>query len=138
MKINFKEEFSLPLREVFDYFKTPQDWVRLYGAFGTVEDRGDGWYAVPIKRFPFPLVARITALELDKLVHWTYRGFWQGEGEVRFALRNDRVIVEGYEEVSLRWLFTLSPIVEKLWIERRFRKVWRSGWHRLHKREMLA
>ena len=138
MRIEFKEEFSLPVQVIFDYFKTPNDWSRLYGAFGAVIDKGDGWYAVPLKRFPFPLMAKITALKTNRLVHWQFKGFWRGEGEVRFNQSNGKVTVEGYEEISILCLFMFSPIVEKLFIQRRFEKVWRYGWRKLHQQEGMV
>jgi hypothetical protein len=135
MIIRFKNEFALPVAEVYSYFRTPADWTRLYGLAGVVEDRGDGWFAVPLKRFPFPLVARNTEQEENKHVRWVFRGFWRGEGEVHLAESSQGVVVEGFEEISIRWLFFLSTIVERLFLERRFRTIWEIGWHRLRKRE---
>jgi hypothetical protein len=37
MHIEFDETVQLPPDAVYDYFKTPRDWVRLYGVAG--EDR---------------------------------------------------------------------------------------------------
>jgi hypothetical protein len=136
MLITFSERFALPVEEVFSYFATPADWVRLYGSAG-VRDLGSGWYAVGIKGFPFPLVAKTAAVEANRLVRWTFRGFWRGEGEVRFTSSPGSVLLEGYERVAVRWLFFLSPMVERLLLESRFRKVWELGWRRLHKRESL-
>jgi hypothetical protein len=135
MLITFSERFALPLDEVFSYFVTPADWVRLYGSVG-VRDLGSGWYAVGIKGFPFPLVAKSTVVEPRRLVRWTFRGFWRGEGEIRFTPSPGYVVLEGYERVSVRWLFFLSPIVERLLLESRFRRMWELGWRRLHKREL--
>jgi hypothetical protein len=78
-------EFSLPVEEVFSYFQTPADWARLYGLAGDVKDLGGGWYAVPLKRFPFPLVARNTEQRANELARWMFKGFWRGKGEVRFT-----------------------------------------------------
>ena len=119
---------------MYEYFRTPADWTRLYGLAGDVKDYGDGWYAVPLKRFPFPLVARNTVNEPGRLVRWVFRGFWRGQGEVRFAERNGGVVVEGYEEIAVRWLFFFSPLVERLFLERTFHAIWEIGWHRLRKR----
>jgi hypothetical protein len=105
MRIEFREQFTLPVEEIFGFFRTPADWVRLYGMFGEVETRGDGWYAVPLQGFPFPLVARVTDSVENRLVHWTFRGFWRGEGEVRFESTPDGTRVDGFEEISVRWLF---------------------------------
>jgi hypothetical protein len=133
--IRFSEAFYLPFADVYAYFKTPADWVRLFGFAGSVQDRGDGWYAVPLKRFPFPLVAKITVAEPCRLVRWTFRGFWRGQGEVRIVERAGRVLVEGYEEIGVRWLWVLSPVVEHLFLDRQFRRLWRSGWKRLRRQE---
>ena len=38
MIIQFNEQFALPIDEVFSYFRTPADWVRLYGKAGEVKD----------------------------------------------------------------------------------------------------
>ena len=135
MIIRFKHQFHLPVEEVYSYFRTPADWTRLFPFAGDAEDRGDGWFAVPLRRFPFPLVTRNTEHEPHKLVRWVFQGFWRGQGEVRFTETVDGVVVEGYEEIALRWLFFLSPVVERLLLEQRFRTLWEIGWHRLRKQE---
>ena len=135
MIIRFKREFSLPVAEVYSYFRTPADWTRLYGLASDVHDRGDGWFAVPLKGFPFPLVAKNTEQQENELVRWVFRGFWRGRGEVRFTESTGGVVVEGFEEIAVRWLFFLSPVVERLFLERTFRAIWEIGWHRLRKRE---
>ena len=135
MITRFRHEFSLPASEVYAYFETPADWVRLYGLADDVRDLGDGWHAVPLKRFPFPLVASNTVQRPNELVRWVFRGFWRGQGEVRFTESAAGVIVEGYEEIAVRWLFFLSPLVERLFLESRFRAIWEIGWERLRKRE---
>jgi len=135
MIIKFKHAFSLRVEEVYSYFQTPAQWVQLYGLAGEVKDLGEGWYAVPLKKFPFPLVAKTTVQIPNELVQWIFRGFWRGRGEVRFTKCPERVIVEGYEEIAVRWLFFLSPLIEYLFLERVFRSIWEIGWHRLRKRE---
>ena len=135
MIIKFQHEFSLPVEELYSYFQTPADWTRLYGLAGDVKDLGSGWYAVPLKRFPFPLVAKNTKQTVNEFVSWVFRGFWRGQGEVRFTASPTGVVVEGYEEISLRYLFFLSPFIERLFLERSFRSIWEIGWHRLRKRE---
>jgi hypothetical protein len=137
MRIEFKEEFGLSQHVLFDYFKTPSDWSRLYGAFGNVENRGNDWHAVPLKRFPFPLVARITTVEPNRLVRWQFKGFWRGQAEVRLTQSNGKVVVEGFEEISMRWLFVFSSVIERLFLERRFRAIWQSGWQKLHQLEQV-
>jgi hypothetical protein len=131
MLIRFREDIARPVAEVYAYFQSPADWVRLYGFAGQVEDRGSGWYAVPLRRFPFPLIARITRTEPNQLVHWTFRGCWRGEGEIRLQSHPGGTFVEGHEQIALRWLWLLSPLVEKLWLERQFRRIWALGWRRL-------
>lgn len=138
MRIEFSEFVPRPVDEVYGYFRTPADWVRLYGLVGAVTDRGDGWYAVPLKHFPFPLVAKITRLEPFQLVQWRLGGFWRGTGEVRFAMKPGGVQVEGYEEISARWLPGLSRLFERLFMEREFRRIWSLGWSRLRSTENVA
>jgi len=135
MIIKFKHKFSLPVEVVYSYFQTPADWVRLYGLVGQVKDLGEGWYAIPLKKFPFPLVAKNTLQTSNVLVRWIFRGWWRGRGQVQFTQTREGVIVEGYEEIAVRWLFFLSPLFERLFLERRFRSIWEIGWHRLRKQE---
>ncbi len=135
MIIHFCEEFKLPVEEVFSYFETPADWARLYGFAGSVKDLGSGWFSIPLKWFPFPLVAKNTEVNPCKFVHWTFRGFWRGEGEVRFAESDGLILIEGYEEIGIRGLFLLSTVIEKLFLERQFRAIWQLGWRHLRKRE---
>jgi hypothetical protein len=134
MLITFRESFTLPVEQVFPYFASPADWARLYGSVG-VRDLGSGWFAVGIRGFPFPLVAKSTEVQANKYVRWTFRGFWRGEGEIRFTSSGRGVLLEGYERVAIRWLFFLSPAAERLFLESRFRGIWALGWRRLHKRE---
>ena len=135
MLVRFREEFSLPVGDVSTYFETPADWTRLYGLTGNVRDLGDGWYAVPLKNFPFPLVAKNVEQEPEQLVRWVFKGFWRGKGEVRFTATADGVLVEGSEEISVRWLFFLSPLIERLFLERKFHGIWEIGWRCLRKRQ---
>jgi len=136
MWLRFHEEFALPASEVYPFFRTPSDWTRLFGFAGAVEDRGGGWYAVPLHRFPFPLLARITRDEPERLVRWEFRGFWRGQGEVRFVpLAPGGVAVDAYEQIAVRWLGPLSWLAEKLALERGFRAVWAFGWRRLRRLE---
>lgn len=138
MLIQFRKEFAVPIDVVYSYFRTPMDWCRLYGMFGSVADLGDDWHSVPLKNFPFPLVTKISTLDPNRLVHWKFRGFWRGEGEVRFQQSNGKVIVEGYEDISVRWLYFFSPLVEKLYLEPGFKKIWKLGWRRIRKLENIS
>lgn len=133
MLLEFDEEIPLPVEAVYPYFRTPADWTKLYGTFGSVEDRGDGWYAVPLKRFPFPLVARITADEPLQRVAWEFRGFWRGDAEIVFAAIPGGVRVKGYERIAIRPLLRLSPLAERLFLEKPFRAIWNAGWRRLRR-----
>lgn len=135
MEVRFRETFDLPVEEVFSYFESPREWVRLFGFAGEVEERGDGWFAVPLKAFPFPLVAKNVELEPRRHVRWRFRGFWKGEGEVWFEADGRQVTVEGFERVSVRWLGPLSGLVERLVLQRRFEFIWNIGWRRLRKSE---
>jgi len=135
MIIRLNERFSLPAAEVYSYFRTPADWPRLFGMAGDTRDLGDGWYAISLKNFPFPLVARNTDQEPNRLVRWVFRGFWKGGGEVRFIEEPDGLTVEGHEEISVRPLLFLSPLVERAFLARSFSAIWNIGWHRLRKSE---
>lgn len=136
MFIRFSERFALPVGEVFGYFATPADWTRLYGLTGKARDLGSGWFSIPLRRFPCPLVAKNTVVDVNRRVRWTFRGFWRGEGEIRLTSSPaDSVLLEGYEEIALRYLFFLSPVIERLFLEAQFRAIWKLGWRRLHKNE---
>jgi polyketide cyclase/dehydrase/lipid transport protein len=129
--IQFSELVPLTAPEVFDYFHTPADWGRLYGFAGQVADHGDGWYAVPLKRFPFPLIAKITDSQPPRLVRWRFRGFWRGRGEVLLTDQAGGVRIDGYEAISIHWLPGISWLFERLLMEREFRRIWALGWRRL-------
>ncbi|MEN8233746.1 MAG: SRPBCC family protein [Actinomycetota bacterium] len=132
MHLEFDETFDLPPAEIYDYFKTPQDWGRLYGAFGDVTDRGDGWFAVPMRRSPFPLVAKMTVTEPETEAAWDFKGFWKGHGEVHLEAIDGGTRVTGYETVTIPRLLGLGPLLEKR-LEPFLVAVWESGWRRLRK-----
>lgn len=135
MIIRFHETFALPPADVYAYFRSPADWVRLYGFAGRVEDRGDGWHAVPLKGFPFPLVARMTVVDAPRRAAWRFRGFWRGDGEVRLTEVPGGVVVEGHERIEVRWLGPFSPPFERAFLDEPFRRIWQLGWQRLRKHE---
>ena len=135
MLIEFHEEFGLPVERVYPYFRSPADWPGLFTAFGEAAELGQGWYAVPLRGFPFPLVATITLDEPLTRVQWIFKGFWRGEGDVSFSRTDRGVAVRGYERISPRPLLWLAPVVERLFLERRFQRVWASGWRRLRLQE---
>ena len=130
MHIEFDETVQLPADAVYDYFKTPRDWVRLYGVAGEVTDRGDGWFAVPMRRSPFPLVARMTVTVPDTRAAWDLRGFWRGRGEINLEAVGDGTRIPRHETVNIPRLLGLGPLLEKR-IEPRFVAMWESGWKRL-------
>jgi hypothetical protein len=136
VRIEFDETFALPARELYAYFHTPADWVRLFGFAGHVTQRGGGWYAVPLKRFPFPLVARVTDAEPHRHVRWVFGGIWSGEGEVRFDEGAGGVRVTGHESITIRPLPAfLTRVLERLFMERELRRTWAVGWRRLRRQE---
>lgn len=133
MRIEFCERFGLPVGEAFAYFPTPRDWVRLFGFAGDVVDRGGGWYAVPLQRFPLPLVTRVDDLVPERRVHWVFRGFWRGEGEVNFKADDSGVTISGFEDIRIPWMLGIGPWIERRYLKRPFERLWESGWRRLRK-----
>ena len=131
MRLEFDVFTALPPEQVYDFFKTPLDWPRLFTAFGPATERNDGWTTVPIRRSPIPLIARITTDEPQR-VAWDLRGFWRGDGEVRFEDIARGTRVTGYEQIEVPRLLGLGRLIEK-WAEPRFALVWESGWRRLRK-----
>lgn len=133
MFLEFEERIALPAATVYAYFRSPADWVRLYGAFGHVEHRGDGWYAIPLKGFPWPLEAKIVSEVPDRLVHWRFRGFWRGDGQVRLTPEPGGVLVTGFERIRPAGLSLLAPVAERLMLDKRFRAIWAAGFRRLRR-----
>jgi deazaflavin-dependent oxidoreductase (nitroreductase family) len=133
MHHEFREDIPLPPAEVYAYFRTPRDWTRLYGSFGDVENRGNGWYAVPVKRSPIPLVARITEDVPGQRVAWVFRGTWKGQGEVNFEPGETGTLVTGFEAITIPCLLGLGPIIERRLLEAPFQAIWDSGWRRLRR-----
>ena len=131
MRIEFNERVTADPATVYDYLRTPHNWTRLYGSFGDTSDRGDGWVAIPLRRFPFSLVARMTADRGPDFVAWELRGFFTGRAEVHIRPEGDGSLVSGYEEASIPSLFGLGPILERRFLEARFRRLWLGGWRRL-------
>lgn len=138
MIIRFSKSFTLPIETVFGHFASPNGWVRLYGFGGQARVLDEGWYEVPLRRCPFPLIAQVTKREENALVCWMYRGFWKGEGAVYFSHGDGRTFVNGTETLSCRWLGAASRAVEWLVIDRTFAKTWELGWRRLQRPEALG
>ena len=57
---------------------------------------------------------------------------------MRFYRTGRQTVVEGYEEISIRWLGILSTLIERLFLQRTFRSIWALGWRRLRKAEQGA
>ncbi len=72
MFIQFKEKFALPVSEIYPYFRTPEDWGRLYGRVKPVEHLREGWQAVALPRFPLPLVNRMVDDQQNRRVRWVF------------------------------------------------------------------
>lgn len=133
MRLDFSEEIPLPPAALYDYLRSPTDWSRLYGSFGDVEDRGDGWYAVPLRRSPFPLVTRIVEDQANRRVAWEFAGFWKGNGEVDLEPTDTGTLVTGQETVHIPHMLGLGPVIERRLLEQRFRAIWDAGWRRLRR-----
>lgn len=132
MLIKFDEYFDVKPEIVYSYFKTPADWPKLFLAFGQAKLKDNDWYVVPFRNFPFPLITKITRNEPNKVVAWIFKGFWCGEGEVTIEIKGNGVHVGGYEKISLNRLSLISPLIERLYLKRRFNLIWVSGWRKLN------
>ncbi|WP_155772320.1 hypothetical protein [Mycobacterium asiaticum] len=133
--LQFREEFDLPAHRIFPYFATPADWATLYGAAGDTKTKGDGWYAVPLKRFPFPLVARNVAAQPDRLVRWVFGGFWRGVGEVQLIESGRGTVVEGFEYITAHGFWSLATAFEECFMTAEFERIWALGWNRIRRNE---
>jgi len=133
--LQFREEFNLPARQIFPYFATPADWATLYGAAGETKVKGDGWCAVPLKRFPFPLVARNVEVQSDRLVRWIFGGFWRGVGEVQLTEFGGVTVVEGFEYITAHSLWLLAQCFEERFMAAEFERIWSLGWDRIRRNE---
>ena len=134
MRLDFDVVTRLPPDDVYDYFRTPTDWPRLFPAFRQASPRKDGWIEVPMHKSPIPLIARNTVDEPGRRVAWDLAGFWKGDGEVRFEPTPTGTRVTGHEEIYLPRLLGLGRLLE-MWAEPRFAAVWEGGWRRLRRME---
>ncbi len=66
-------------------------------------------------------------------VDWVFEGFWVGAGQVVIEPTPGGVLIKGYERISPRRLYMLAPLAERLFLEKRFRAAWESGWRRLRR-----
>ena len=133
MYLRFRETFHRPIDEVFPYFETPARWAKLYGLVRPTRELSDGWYAVALARFPFPLVARNVECVPGQVVRWEFGGFWRGLGEVRFFREGEVTVLEGYEYIVPFGFWWLAPIIEERFMRREFERIWQLGWERIRK-----
>ena len=127
MYVSFKEKFNLPIEAIFPYFETPSDWSSLYGAMRPAKVLKNGWHSIPLKKFPFPLVAKNVELRREQKVRWIFGGFWRGVGEVNFSREGGETVIEGYEYICPYGLWVLSPLVEERFMEKEFKRIWDLG-----------
>ncbi len=128
MRIDFDEEVPVPPEVVFDYLRAPTEWPRLYGAYGEVRDLGKGWYAVPLAGSRSDLEARLTHLELDRLVAWELRGEYPGKAEVKLAHCEEGTRITGFEEIDVMETLDADEVAE---LCRAFEAIWQKGWDSL-------
>ncbi len=136
MYLSFTEEFDLPIGTIFPYFKSPSDWAKLYGVVKPTKVLEDDWYAIPLKMFPFPLLAKNVEYHDEKKVRWIFGGFWRGVGEVNFSTKNNKTIVEGFEYITPHGIWLFSSFLEKRFMEKEFNKIWNLGWKRIRKNKV--
>jgi hypothetical protein len=135
MYLHFREEFDLPISEIFPYFETPSAWAKLYGMVKPVKILRDDWHAIPLKAIPFPLMAKNVECHHERSVRWIFGGFWRGVGEVNFYSENDKTIVEGFEYITPHGAWLISSLLEKHFMEEEFARIWNLGWKRIRKNE---
>lgn len=135
MYLQFREEFHLPVAQVYPYFATPADWAKLYGEVKPTKNLGDGWYAVGLKYFPFPLVAKNVVCVPEKIVRWEFNRFWRGIGEVNFREEEGKTVIEGFEYITPHGFWILSSLFEKFFMEKQFANIWNLGWQRIRSNE---
>ncbi len=138
MYLSFREEFDLPISKIFPYFKSPSEWAKLYGVVRPTKILKDDWYAVPLKMFPFPLMAKNVEFHHDKKVRWIFGGFWRGIGEVNFYNKNNNTIVEGFEYITPHGFWLMSSLFEKYFMEKEFERIWKLGWIRIRRNKGVS
>lgn len=134
MQLDFDLCTDLAPEEVYAFFRTPHDWPRLFNAFESAEERPDGWVRVPIRRSPFVLIAKNTAVEENRTVAWKLRGFWSGRGEIHLEAIPNGTRITGFEKVSPPRLLGWGGLWER-WAAPSFSAVWESGWRQIRRRE---
>jgi hypothetical protein len=135
MYLHFREQFDLPIKKIFPYFESPSEWAKLYGVVKPTKILKDHWHAIPLKKFPFPLLAKNVEYHHEKSVRWIFGKFWRGVGEVNFYSKNNKAIVEGFEYITPHGVWLISSLLEKHFMEEEFTKIWNLGWKRIRKNE---
>lgn len=136
MYLSFKEEFDLPASRVFPYFRSPSEWAKLYGIVTPTKALEDDWYSIPLKKFPFPLIAKNVEFDHEKKVRWVFGGFWRGVGEVNFHSGGTKTtIIEGFEYIVPHGFWLASSLFDKHIMEKEFERIWSLGWERIRKAE---
>lgn len=133
MYIEFQQEFNLPIDKVFSYFKGPIEWMNLYGKVSNAKHLKNEWKRIPLKKFPFPLVAKMIVREENKRVKYIFGGFWRGIAEIHFSETNGKTLISGYEYITPHGLWIFASLAERLFMKKEFERVWNLGWKRLHK-----
>lgn len=135
MYLSFREEFEIPVSKIFPYFETPSEWGKLYGVVEPPKAMENDWHAIPLHRFPFPLIAKNVEYQHEKNVRWIFGGFWRGVGEVNFSLEGNKTVVTGYEYIIPHGFWLFASLFEKFFMEKQFQKIWSLGWKRIRKNE---
>ncbi len=139
MYLSFREEFNLPIDVIFPYFESPSEWGKLYGIVEPPRVLENDWHAIPLKKFPFPLVAKNVEYndegKDEKSVRWIFGGFWRGVGEVKLSTENGKTVVEGFEYIIPHGFWFLSSLVENMLLKKEFERIWSIGWKRIRKNE---
>jgi len=133
MYLHFREEFDLPIHEIFPYFESPSEWAKLYGVVKPTKVLKDDWHAVPLKKSPFPLLAKNVEYHHEKSVRWIFGGFWRGVGEVNFYSENGKTIVEGFEYITPHGAWFIASLLERRFLEEEFTRIWNLGWKGIRK-----
>jgi hypothetical protein len=68
MYLSFEEEFDIPVNRIFPYFESPSEWGKLYGVVKPPKVMKNDWHAIPVKKFPFPLMAKNVEYHHEKSV----------------------------------------------------------------------
>ncbi len=136
MRLDFDIATDLAPGQVYEYFCTPNEWPRLFPAFGEAIELQDGWVKVPIRKSPFALIAKVTVAEPAQRVAWELRGFWKGRGEIQLQDLQDGTRLTGYEKVAPPRLLGWGGLLQR-WAEPRFAAIWETGWRRI-RREVIS